>query len=144
MPRSTPTTAVLGLGALALVAVSLTGCSAFGDLAHDRVTAEASTRADLESPPAWMPVDARDISSVTGTGGKASDTRPTTLVFTSRDGVTADGCTTAPRESAPTMDVDGAPDVYSATSVLRCGGWSMLSEGDRWVAWTPNPGDGRS
>ncbi|MDM7892931.1 hypothetical protein [Curtobacterium caseinilyticum] len=142
MPRTTTT--VLTAGALALATVTLTGCSALGDAAHDRVTSEASTRADLRSAPAWLPDDATAITSVSGTGGKESDTTPTTLVFTSRDGVTADGCTTTPRKSAPTMDVDGAPDVYAATSVLQCGGWSMTSAGSRWVAWTPNPGDGGS
>lgn len=142
MPRTTTT--VLTVGALALAAVTLTGCSALGDAAHDRLTSEASTRADLESAPAWLPDDATAITSVTGTGGRASDTAPTTLVFTSRGGVTADGCRTTPRKSAPTMDADGAPDVYKATSVLQCGGWSMTAKGDRWVAWTPNPGDGGS
>lgn len=142
MPRTTLRTTVLAAGALALAAVSLTGCSAFGDLAHDRVTSEASTRADLDQAPSWMPSDATEITAVSGTGGKSSDDAPTTMVFTSGDGVTADGCTTTPRKSAPTMDVDGAPDVYKATSVLRCGGWSMTSKGDRWIAWTPNPGDG--
>jgi len=138
------TTTVLTAGVLALAAVSLTGCSALGDAAHGRVTSEASTRADLASAPAWLPSDAADITAVSGTGGKESATKPTTMVFTSRDGVTADDCTTTPRKSAPTMDVDGAPDVYSATSVVQCGGWSMTADGDRWVAWTPNPGDGGS
>lgn len=143
MPRST-ITAPLAVGVLALGALTLTGCSALGDLAHDRVTSEASTRADLDSAPDWLPSDASDITSVAGTGGKGSDATPTTLVFTSTDGVTDDACRTTPRQSAPTMDVDGAPDVYKATSVLRCGPWSMTSTGDRWVAWTPNPGDGGS
>ncbi|PZF58180.1 hypothetical protein DEJ23_04585 [Curtobacterium sp. MCSS17_008] len=143
MPRTTTTTA-LALGALVLSAVTLTGCSGFGDLAHDRVTSEASTRADLSAAPAWMPADAEEITSVSGTGGTASDTTPTTIVFTSADGVTADDCTTAPRQSAPTMDVEGAPNVYKAAAVLRCGPWSMTSKGDRWIAWTPNPGDGGS
>ncbi len=143
MPRSTITTP-LTLGVLALGALTLTGCSALGDVAHDRVTSEAATRADLDAAPDWLPSDARDITSVAGTGGKASDTTPTTLVFTSADGVTDDACSTAPRQSAPTMDVDDAPDVYGADSVLRCGPWSMTSKGDRWIAWTPNPGDGGS
>jgi len=142
MPRTTTT--ALAVGALALCAVTLSGCSALGDAAHDRVTSEASTRADLDPAPDWMPSDARDITAVSGTGGKSSDTTPTTLVFTSTAGVSGDSCTTTPRNSAPTMDVDGAPDVYEATSVLRCGAWSMTSKGDRWVAWTPNPGDGGS
>jgi len=142
MPRTA--TVPLAVGALALGALLLSGCSALGDLAHDRVTAEASTRADLDAAPDWLPSDARDITSVSGTGGKDSDTTPTTLVFTSTGGVTDDACSTTPRQSAPTMDVEGAPNVYKATSVLRCGPWSMTSKGDRWVAWTPNPGDGGS
>lgn len=143
MPRST-ITVPLAVGVLALGALTLTGCSALGDLAHDRVTSEASTPADLDGAPDWLPADASDIKSVAGTGGKDSDAAPTTLVFTSTDGVTDDDCSTTPRQSAPTMDVDGAPDVYEATEVLRCGPWSMTSKGDRWVAWTPNQGDGGS
>jgi hypothetical protein len=137
-------TTSLAVGALALAAVSLTGCSAISDQAHHRLTSHADTRADLASPPEWMPSDATDITSVSGTAGKESDSAPQTVVFTSSAGVTSDGCTTVPRSSAPTIDVDGAPDAYKTDSVLRCGSWSLSSKKHRWIAWTPNTGDGVS
>lgn len=137
-------TTALAVVALALAATSLTGCSVIGDQAHHRSTSHADARADLASPPEWMPSDATDITSVFGTAGKESDSPPQTVVFTSSAGVTSDGCTTVPRNSAPTVDVDGAPDAYKADSVLRCGGWSLFSKKHRWVAWTPNTGDGVS
>lgn len=137
-------TTSLAVGALALAAGSLTGCSAIGDQVHHRLTSHADTRADVASPPEWLPADATDITSVSGTAGKDIDSAPRTVVFTSAAGVTVDGCTTVPRNSAPTVDVDGAPNAYKAESVLRCGGWSLFSKKDRWVAWTPNTGDGVS
>ncbi|QQD76785.1 hypothetical protein I8920_03185 [Curtobacterium sp. YC1] len=132
------------VGALALCALTLTGCSALNDQLHHEVSTHADTRADLQSPPAWMPADATDISSAAGTAAKKRSSAPTTVVFTSSDGVTADGCTTVPRKSAPSVTISGAPDAYAAETVLRCGDWSLTSEKDRWVAWTPNTGDDRS
>lgn len=137
-------TTSLAVGALAIAAVSLTGCSVIGDQVHHRLTSHADTRTDLTSPPEWMPSDATDITSVSGTAGDDTANAPRTVVFTSTAGVTVDSCTTVPRNSAPTVDVDGAPDAYKATSVLRCGGWSLFSTKHRWVAWTPNTGDGVS
>jgi hypothetical protein len=134
----------LAVGALALGAMTLTGCSSLSGPMHKQVTSHADTRADLGSSPAWMPSDAVDIDSATGTAGKSDETAPRTVVFTSSGGVDSEGCRTVPRKSAPVMAVKSAPDVYAATTVVRCGDWSMVSEKSRWVAWTPNNGDGGS
>jgi hypothetical protein len=139
----TPTKPLM-IAALALCVVSLTGCSALSDTMHDEVTGHADTRADLASAPAWMPSDAKDITSVTGTGAKDASEAPKTIVFTSPAGVTAEDCETVPRKSAPVMTVPEAPDAYAAETVVRCGDWSLVSKGNRWVAWTPNTGDGAS
>ncbi|PZE63583.1 MULTISPECIES: hypothetical protein [unclassified Curtobacterium] len=139
----TPTT-TLALGTLALCALSLTGCATLSDSMHNQVSGHADSRADLASPPAWMPADATDITSVTGTAAKDDADAPETVVFTSADGVSAQGCDTVPRTSAPVMTVPEAPDAYAAKTVVRCGAWSLASEEDRWVAWTPNTGDGAS
>jgi hypothetical protein len=134
----------LAVGALALCAISLTGCSSLSDPMHKQVTSHADSRADFVSPPVWMPADATDIASATGTAGKSDETAPRTVVFTSSTGVDSTDCKTVPRKSAPVMTVKGAPDVYAAKTVIRCGDWSLVSEKNRWVAWTPNSGDGRS
>ncbi|PYY38116.1 hypothetical protein DEJ16_07355 [Curtobacterium sp. MCJR17_055] len=134
----------LTIAALALCVVSLTGCSALSDTLHDEVTGHAETRADLTNAPEWMPSDATDITSVTGTGAEDASEAPKTIVFTSPAGVAADGCDTVPRKSAPVMTVPEAPDVYAADTVVRCGDWSLAAKGHRWVAWTPNTGDGAS
>lgn len=132
---------VAAVGALTLGALTLSGCSVLQDQVHHQVTRHADTRADLGSPPAWMPEDATDISSSTGTAAKGDDAAPTTVVFTSKQGVDSASCTTVPRKSAPVMTIEGAPDVYAAKTVVRCGDWSLVGDGRQWVAWTPNTGD---
>ena len=137
MPSMTRTTSAAF--ALAATALLVSGCSQLGDVAQNQATSHADTRADMQSPPNWLPADATDITSVSGTAG--GDDTPTTATFTSKAGVTDSSCESTPRHSAPTMSVEGGPDPYKAETVLRCGPWSMTSRGDHWVAWTPNTGD---
>lgn len=147
MARTTPLTrsltTALVLGTVALGTVGLTGCSQIGDIAHKKQTSHADTRSDLGSAPDWLPSDAQDITTVVGTGGGKGGA-PRTMTFQSAAGVDADGCTSVPRSSAPTMDVPGASAVYKAKTVVRCGDWSMTAKQDRWIAWTPNTGDDAS
>jgi hypothetical protein len=135
---------LIAVAALGFGALSLSGCSVLQEQAHREVTSHADNRADVKSPPAWMPEDATDISSSTGTAAKNRDAAPMTVVFTSKQGVDSSDCKTVPRKSAPVMTIAGAPDVYAATTVVRCGDWSMVVEKHRWVAWTPNTGDSGS
>ncbi|MEK6309516.1 MAG: hypothetical protein V4737_03305 [Curtobacterium sp.] len=133
-------TTTLAIGTLAVAALALTGCAQLSGIALGEATTHVETRADLEDAPAWMPADAEDITVTVGTEG-SSGSAPSSTVFTSKDGVTSDRCTTVPRKSAPTMSISGAPDPYAAEQVTKCGAWSMTSEGTRWLAWTPNTED---
>jgi hypothetical protein len=134
-------TTTLAIGTLAVATLALTGCAQLSGIARGEATTHVETRADLEDAPAWMPGDATDITVVVGTKG-GSGSAPSSTVFTSADGVTSDRCETVPRKSAPTVTISGAPDPYAAEQVTKCGAWSMISDGDRWHAWTPNPNDG--
>lgn len=135
------TTKTWAIGTLAVAALALSGCSQLSDLAHGRATTHADARADFADAPAWMPEDATDITAVVGTKG-GSGAAPSSTVFTSTDGVTSDRCETVLRNSAPVVTIPGAPEVYAAKEATKCGAWSMISDGDRWHAWTPNTNDG--
>ncbi len=127
---------------LVVAATSLTGCSQIGGFAHGESTTHAATRSDLADAPTWVPDDATDITVVTGTRGSGERSAPSSMVFRSEDGVVSGLCERLERGSAPTMHVAGAPDPYASDEVTKCGAWSMIANGDRWLAWTPNPNDG--
>lgn len=143
MPHHVPAKAV-AVSALSIAALALAGCAQLSDIAHGKSTTHVDTRAALKAPPEWLPSDASDITVVTGTNGGDTSTPPTTVLFTSAEGVVSDRCADVERNSAPTMTLDepDAPEEYTAETVTRCGAWSMVAKGDRWLAWTPNTADG--
>lgn len=132
---------MLAIGTSAVAALAISGCTQLSGIARGEATTHVDTRAELTDAPAWMPADATDISVVVGTKSGSSPA-PTSTVFTSARGVPSDACERVPRNSAPTMTISGAPDPFAANQVTKCGAWSMISVGDRWHAWTPNPNDG--
>jgi hypothetical protein len=123
-------------GAAALLAVAgLAGCTAADDLLHGSITTTADGRDDISGgAPAWVPEDASDIRVVSGSRGDA-----TSMLLTSSADLDPAVCVEVPRLSAPTMQVEGAPDVYDkkVTTVFSCGDWSVLASPDGWYGWTP-------
>ncbi|AQP49876.1 hypothetical protein [Tessaracoccus flavescens] len=51
--------------------------------------------------------------------------------------------TCAERRSAPTLNIDGAPDIYGQknTAAHVCGDWTVRKASDGWYGWTPNAED---
>jgi hypothetical protein len=125
------------VGAVGLIAMvcALAGCGVVDDVAHGRAEVSA------ESPDAlakarggaveWLPADAAQIKLVTST--RADDTE--SILFRSESGPV--GCATVERVSAPTMEISGAPDVYSIGEVELCGDWVVAHSDDVWYGWTP-------
>lgn len=133
LPREVPPGAAL-LGLIAVM-TTVAGCSAVDNLAYGRAEATyddarslAQARGDV---PEWLPSDARSIQRVSSTRDETSES----LVFTSAEGLA--GCEEVPRLSAPTMEVDDAPDVYKISDVLACGTWAVAQQDGTFYAWTP-------
>ncbi|MBP2420865.1 hypothetical protein [Microbacterium imperiale] len=133
LPREVPPGAAL-LGLIAVM-TTVAGCSVVDNLAYGRAETTyddarslAQARGDV---PEWLPSDARSIQRVASTRDETAES----LVFVSDDGLT--GCEEVPRESAPTMEVDAAPDVYEISSVFACGTWAVAQQDGTFYAWTP-------
>lgn len=128
----------------ALALITLSGCAVVDEIAHKQRSAEFPSASEmpeewLDRAP-WLPADARDIRAMEST----VDEDAVSILVTSGSELSTDLCIEVPRQSAPTMEVPGAPDVYSANEVLACGDWSVLPAGDGWYGWTPNSADERS
>lgn len=133
-PLSRPRLLITGAAAL-LTVVGLSGCTAVDDLFHGRTATDAETRAEIAGgAPSWVPEDASDIRTVSGDKGDA-----TSILLVSADDLDPDLCTETARTSAPTMEVEGAPDVYDAelATVFSCGDWTVAASPDGWYGWTP-------
>jgi hypothetical protein len=132
---SLPDRRLLTAGAAALLAVAgLAGCTATNDLLHSTSTTHVDERTDMPGgAPSWVPEDASDIRIVTGTDGGATSV----LLVSAADLNPA--CVETPRLSAPTVEVEGAPDVYDvkAATVFSCGDWTVAASPDGWYGWTP-------
>ncbi len=121
--------------ALASVVLVLGGCSAFDAAAHGSASASYDTASDFarenSTVASWLPLDAASITLVTSTRAEGT----ATIRYEST--TSPDGCETAARTSAPTMDVETDLDIYGIDSVLVCDEWAVAGDGDEWVAWTP-------
>jgi hypothetical protein len=138
MKRITLVLAAVSAGALAVV--SLSGCSAVDALLSKSVVtsyADASALGASGDAPAavdWMPADAGRIELRRAIDAEAPDG---VLTFTA-DALHPDACAQVERRSAPAWGLDDTPDVYAIDSVWACGEWSVVPDGDDWLAWTPN------
>jgi hypothetical protein len=133
--RSRPGAAVAGLAAIFFL---LAGCALVNDVAYGRSESTSANPVELAQARGdaveWMPEDARGISRVASTREDGVES----LLFTSATAPT--GCTPTERLSAPTMDVEGAPDVYAIGQVQVCGDWVVAAaDDDVYYAWTPAP-----
>lgn len=105
-------------------ATALTGCAAITDQLRNEISREYPSRADLvagwEKTAPWLPDDATDIRV-----RETRDGAPAVLLATSAAALDSGLCVETERRSAPTFDLDGAPDAYTET-VFACGDWAVI------------------
>jgi hypothetical protein len=133
MNTSTIIRSLLVPSAVILIMGGLSGCSVVQDAMSNSVTTTADSREELPGDiPAWVPVDATDITQVKGSKGDAAS-----ILLTSTKDLDMDACTPTPRLSAPTMQVENAPNGYSEEEVFSCGDWAVVPATGGWYGWTP-------
>lgn len=135
--------ALLATGLLT-AALALQGCAVVDEIAHKQRSATFPTAAALHEESgldiAWMPADATDIRIVRSTLAGASDA--SVLLTSPTDALDPEVCAEVDRQSAPNYAIEGAPSVYSESTVFACGDWSVVASSDGWFGWTPNnPGE---
>lgn len=133
--------AILTAAGLLVLSAGVTGCSVVDQLAH-KMTTDHHDRfealpEDLSAAAPWIPSDATDITVVSSTVDDATTIR----LSANDDELDTALCAEADRQSAPTMSMDDAPDVYAVDHVLACGAWSVIPTDDGWFGWTPNHPD---
>ena len=133
------------ISALALAgaaALALSGCAVVDELVyHQRSSSHESVAGVPDSSPAnavWVPDDSRSIRVTEST---RSDAPTAVILLTSSAPLDPQVCTEVDRRSAPSYTIDGAPDVYKASTVFACGEWSVVPSEDGWFGWTPNHPD---
>jgi hypothetical protein len=133
MTTSTIARALLVPAAAMLTVSALSGCSVIQDTMSSSVTTTADSREDLSGDlPAWMPADASNITRVKGSKGDA-----VSILLSSAKDLDTDACVETTRLSAPTMQVNNAPNVYKEDTVFSCGDWAVVPTSDGWYGWTP-------
>jgi hypothetical protein len=130
---STYTRFLLVPSVVILAAGALSGCSVVQDAMSNSVTTTANSRDELSGDvPAWIPADATGITQVRGSKGDA-----VSILLTSTKDLETGACVATPRLSAPTVQVENAPDVYSEKEVFSCGDWAVVPSPNGWYGWTP-------
>lgn len=137
LPTATATAAA------ALLALSLTGCSAVTDLLHNETETgfddleafeEEWPRADEAT---WLPGDAELIHV-----RESSDADPAIIGFQSASLLDPTKCTETERLSGPSFTDEWAPEKVYVDRVFACGDWAVMATDDGWFGWTPSaPGE---
>ena len=122
-------------------ALALAGCSAIQDGFAQEVTTEfpdaAAARSQWDVTVPWLPDDATAIVTKKKPEGDVAS-----VLVNSSSALDPATCAEVDRESAPTVNVPDAPDVYAETRVFACGQWSVAATDEGWYGWTPNsPGE---
>lgn len=122
------------------LALVLSGCSVVDEVAHKMRSASFDTAAELTDEwtgeAAWLPTDATDIEIREST---MNDTA--VILATSAATLDPELCSPVSRQSGPSYQLDGAPDVYKTTDAFACGDWTVIAAKDGWLGWTPNHPD---
>jgi outer membrane murein-binding lipoprotein Lpp len=133
MNSSTVIRSLLVPSAVIIAVGVLSGCSLVQDVVSSSVTTTADSREKLSGDvPQWIPDDATAITRVEGARGDAAS-----ILLSSTKDLDADVCVATPRLSAPTLQVENAPDVYGEDEVFSCGDWAVMHSSDGWYGWTP-------
>lgn len=142
MPHRRTTRSLLALAVASTALLLIPACSVVEEVAYQRhastfddVTA-LQEGSDLELT--WLPSDATAIRLLESTRDGASDA--SALVVSSAE-LDPTMCVAVDRQSAPSLGIDGAPDVYGIESVFACGDWTIAATEDGWYGWTPSHPD---
>jgi hypothetical protein len=133
----------LPIAAVALLALSLTGCSAVTDLIHNETESEFEDRAAFAEEwhgadaAAWLPGDAEQIHVRESTAGDTA-----IIAFSSGSPLNPTKCAETDRLSGPSFTDDWAPEKVYVDRVFACGDWAVMPTADGWYGWTPSaPGE---
>lgn len=132
--------AAIALSALFLTALS--GCAAVDDMLHKQETAtfadKAAFDAGAKTAADWLPADATNI-----TERRSTENAGIAVILLTSKSELPDTCKDAERRSAPTLNLDGAPDIYDPknTAAHVCGDWTVMKSDGGWYGWTPNVED---
>lgn len=139
--RSSPLLLALAVAAGGSLTLALAGCTGIQEAFSQEVTTEFRDTAEVVAQSAttvpWLPADATEIVLKTKRDGEVA-------AAIARTGSALDPatCLEMERQSAPTVHIDDAPDVYAKDRVFACGAWSVIATTDGWYGWTPNsPGE---
>jgi hypothetical protein len=139
--RTSPLLLALAVAAGGALSLSLAGCTGIQEALSQEVTAEYTDTADVtaraDTPVPWLPADATAIVLKTKRDGEVA-----TAMTRSGSALDPKTCVEVERQSAPTVHLDDAPDVYAKGHVFACGAWSVIATDTGWYGWTPNsPGE---
>lgn len=142
MPHHRVTKSLFFVATATLALFTVTACSAVEEITsqqHSSSFADVSAmKKDSDLEVRWMPSDATSIRLVETTREGAEDA---TVLLDSASDLDPAICAPVDRLSAPSLSVEGAPDVYTLASVYACGEWSVAPAADGWYGWTPNHPD---
>jgi hypothetical protein len=134
--RTVPVSLALAVPALLL----LTGCAVFDESISRQTSSEypdASTlRSEWDGDAPWVPSDSTLLQLT-----QSTDAADATILLSSDLDLNPDLCAEVPRQSAPTVSVDDAPDVYAMETVFACGSWTVGATPSGWLGWTPGHPD---
>jgi hypothetical protein len=131
---------LVGLALTVPAVILLTGCSALDDTFSRQASSEypdaSALRSDWEGDAPWVPSDATLLQLT-----QSTDAVDATILLTSDLDLNPDLCAEVPRQSAPTISVDDAPDVFAMETVFACGSWTVGATPSGWLGWTPGHPD---
>ncbi|GAA3654113.1 hypothetical protein [Microbacterium marinilacus] len=135
--------ALAGAALTAAVLAVATGCAAIEDALHKERSLSFETLHDLaegwDREVSWFPADATGIRIA-----ESSIAADASVLLASSQELDPDLCAPSDRLSAPSYQVDGAPDVYAASDAYACGAWTVIAAPGGWYGWTPNHSDERA
>lgn len=141
MPHRRVTSLAL-LAAVSIAALALPACSVVEEVAYQR---HASTFDDAGAlrdagglDPAWIPADATSLQVLESTRDGAADA---SVLLDSDAELDSAICAPVDRQSAPSLGIEGAPDVYAIDSAYACGEWTVTATDSGWYGWTPGHPD---
>lgn len=143
MPAHRVAKSSLALATAIMGVLAIPACSVVDELAYQRHSASfedvSQMNEDGDLQLKWMPSDATSIRVVESTRQGATDA---TVLVDSASDLDPALCAPVDRQSAPSLSIAGALDVYAVDTVYACGAWTIVPTPEGWYGWTPNaPGE---
>ncbi|MCR2762540.1 hypothetical protein NQ152_03345 [Microbacterium sp. zg.B48] len=143
MPAHRAAKSFLALATAVVALLAVPACSVVDEIAYQRHSTSFEDVSQMNEDGAlqlkWMPSDATSIRLVESTREGATDA---TVLVDSASDLDPAVCAPVDRQSAPSLSIAGAPDVYAVDTVYACGKWTIVPTRGGWYGWTPNaPGE---